>query len=86
MKFLSLHRLELGLRPLQQLLQPNKERCSSQSYTLPQLPSLEWELRLQLEHNRSMRNLAKFFFGLGLTALICALSAMLWQTLPFTAV
>lgn len=86
MKFLILKALTSGLKPLLRLFQESPKRSHSNSYTLPRLPSLEWELELRLQHNRSIRAIAKFFFSLGMAALAGALGVMLWQALPLFAI
>ncbi len=82
MKFFLLNALASGLKPLFRLFQDSPRRSQCPGYSLPRLPSVEWELELRLQHNRSIRTIAKFFFGLGLTALLSALTVMLWQTSP----
>lgn len=84
MKFLLLKAFTSGVKPLLRLFQESPKR--SQSYSLPRLPSLEWELELRLQHNRSIRAIAKFFFSLGMAALAGALGVMLWQALPLFAI
>ncbi len=84
MKFLILKALTSGLKPLLQLFQASPKH--NHSYRLPHLPSLEWELELRLQHNRSIRAIAKFFFSLGMAALAGALGVMLWQALPLFAI